>query len=228
MATIVFASSKGGVAKTTSAHALATMLAKQVPVTVIDADPNKPFEAWAKLGDVPENLTIVTKHDGIDLSQDNIMEAIEAAEATSAFTIVDLEGSRSTAVSFAINLADLVITPMSASQLEASEAIKVLSMVRRNGRSLNREIPFRILFTRTPAAIRTRGMDAIQAQLAAAGITTFETHLHDREAFRAVFIHGGTLDSPALADAITNVAKARENQRAFAQEVVAVLKEIGQ
>lgn len=228
MATIVFASSKGGVAKTTSAHTLATMLAKQVKVTVIDADPNKPFAAWAKLGDVPENLSIVTNHDGEALSQENIMEAIEAAEQSSAFTIVDLEGSGSTTVAFAINQADLVITPMAASQLEAAEAMKALAMVKRARKTTRREIPFRILFTRTPAAIRTRGMGDIQGQLSGAGIEMFETHLHDREAFRAVFTHGGTLDSPELALAVSNIAKARANAKAFAQEVVNVLREVGQ
>ncbi len=49
MPTIVFASSKGGVGKTTSALALAFVLAKAgAPTTLIDADPNAPLTRWAE------------------------------------------------------------------------------------------------------------------------------------------------------------------------------------
>ena len=50
MPTIVFASPKGGVGKSTAAVLLATELASHGgSVTMIDADPNKPLSQWAKL-----------------------------------------------------------------------------------------------------------------------------------------------------------------------------------
>ena len=54
MPTIVFASPKGGVGKSTSAVLLATELARKgAAVTIIDADPNKPVSDWAKRAGPP-------------------------------------------------------------------------------------------------------------------------------------------------------------------------------
>jgi chromosome partitioning protein len=60
MPTIVFASPKGGVGKSTAAVLLATELASHGgSVTVIDADPNRPLSQWAALPGKPDNLTVV-------------------------------------------------------------------------------------------------------------------------------------------------------------------------
>jgi chromosome partitioning protein len=49
MPAIVFATSKDGAGKSTTAVLLATERAGQgAPVTLIDADPNKPPSQWAK------------------------------------------------------------------------------------------------------------------------------------------------------------------------------------
>ena len=49
MPTIVFASPKGGVGKSTAAVLLATELASHGgSVTMIDADPNRPLSQWAR------------------------------------------------------------------------------------------------------------------------------------------------------------------------------------
>ena len=60
MPTIVFASPKGGVGKSTSAVVLATELARRgAGVTVIDADPNRPVSQWARRPACPESLTVL-------------------------------------------------------------------------------------------------------------------------------------------------------------------------
>jgi hypothetical protein len=62
MATIVFASPKGGAGKSTSAVLLATELASRgATVTVIDADPNKPLSQWPKRPGKPETWHKPTK-----------------------------------------------------------------------------------------------------------------------------------------------------------------------
>src|SRR5262245_8622765 len=104
MPVIVFASPKGGAGKSTSAVILGTELAlKGASVTIIDADPNKPVSQWAAREGRPENLTVIS-----EVSQDSIVDKIEKASETSAFVIVDLEGTASTIVSDAISFADLV------------------------------------------------------------------------------------------------------------------------
>jgi chromosome partitioning protein len=103
MPTIVFASPKGGVAKTTSAVLLATELAAHgATVTIIDADPNKPLSGWAKRPGKPETLTVLD-----DVTEDTIIDAIDAAAADSGFVIVDLPGAASMMIGYAISRADL-------------------------------------------------------------------------------------------------------------------------
>jgi len=120
MATVVFASSKGGVGKSTSALLLATTLAQQAPVTLIDADPNNPLASWAMLPGKPEQLTVVSRHNGERITRSTIMNVIQDASQRDPFVIVDLEGTASSLSGYAIALADLVIAPLAASQVEAS------------------------------------------------------------------------------------------------------------
>src|SRR5713101_564427 len=126
MPTIVFASPKGGAGKSTSAVLLATELAlKGAPVTVIDADPNKPVSQWAGREGRPENLTVIS-----EISEKTIIDEIETASRQSTFVIVDLEGTASMMVAYAISRADLVVIPTQGSQLDASEAAKAVKLIR--------------------------------------------------------------------------------------------------
>lgn len=218
MPTISFISPKGGVGKTTSTVVLATQLARRAPVTVIDADPNRPVEAWARLPGRPAAITVVS-----DVHQDNILDRIDEAAAATPFVLVDCEGTASLTVAYAIGASDLVIVPTQASQLDARQAGRALKLIRDQGRQARREILHRVLFTRSSAAIRTKNLAAIQAELAAAGVPAFETHLHEREAFRALFAFGVALED-MTADQVSNAAKAIENARCYAAEVVSLLK----
>src|ERR1700722_8306345 len=102
MPTIVFVSSKGGAGKTTSAFLLATALAKLYDVTVIDADPNHPIKTWASGGNTPSRMSIVSNVD-----EETIIERIEDAAEQTTFVVVDLEGTASKIVVYAISQADL-------------------------------------------------------------------------------------------------------------------------
>src|SRR3954464_17272 len=219
MPTIIFASPKGGAGKSTSAVLLATELAERgTTVTVIDADPNKPVSAWAKRPGKPESLTVIA-----DVTEDSIIDIIEDAATKSAFVIVDLEGTASMMVGYAISRADLTIIPTQGSQLDAAEAVKAIKLVRRQERAFNRTIPLAVLFTRTSAAIRPRSLQSIEAELLANKVPMFATQIHERDAYRAIFSFGGTL-SKLDPSQVANIQAAASNARAFAAEVVALLK----
>jgi chromosome partitioning protein len=219
MPTIVFASPKGGAGKSTSAVLLATELAERgTTVTIIDADPNKPVSAWAKRPGKPESLTVVA-----DVTEDSIIDVIEDAATKSAFVIVDLEGTASMMVGYAISRADLTIIPTQGSQLDAAEAVKAIKLVRRQERAFNRTIPLAVLFTRTSAAIRPRLLQSIEAELLANKVPMFDTQIHERDAYRAIFSFGGTL-SKLDSSQVSNIKAAASNARAFTAEVVALLK----
>ncbi|MGM9026977.1 hypothetical protein ACTFC5_05785, partial [Campylobacter jejuni] len=70
--------------------------------TVIDADPNRPFQSWERGGNAPTNLKIVA-----DVDEENIIDKIEDAAENPPFVIVDLEGTASKIVVLAVSQADL-------------------------------------------------------------------------------------------------------------------------
>ena len=220
MPTIVFASPKGGAGKSTSAVLLATELAMQrASVTIIDADPNKPVSRWAKRPGKPENLTVVG-----DVREDTIIDAIEAAATRTSFVIVDLEGTASMMVGYAMSRADLVIVPSQGSELDAVEAVKAVRLIHGQEKAFKRPIPFAVLLTRVGAAVVTRDLRDIRAQLAQASLPVFETQIVERAAYRAIFSFGGTLHT-LDPQQVSNIKPAIMNARAFVAEVVALLQQ---
>lgn len=215
MPTIVFACPKGGAGKSTSAVLLATELTRKgATVNILDADPNKPVSYWAKRGGGPEKLTVIA-----DISESSILDAIDDAARSSTFVVVDLEGTASMTVAYAISRADLVIIPTQGSQLDAAEA----TLIKQQEKAFNKTIPYAILFTRTSPTIRPRTLKHIQEEFRKYGVHAFETQIHEREAYRALFSFGGTLGS-LRPDQVTNLEAAVSNARSFAAEVIALLR----
>jgi chromosome partitioning protein len=116
MPTIVVASPKGGVGKSTTANILMTCLARRgASVSGIDADRNRPQVKWALRAGIrilPErsshhpktllNLTMIE-----ETGEESLIKTIQAAAARTQFVIVDLEGVASQAATFAISQADM-------------------------------------------------------------------------------------------------------------------------
>lgn len=220
MPTIVFASPKGGTGKSTSAVVLATELAvRGAEVTILDADPNRPVSQWARRSGCPQSLKVLA-----DISEDTVIDTIEEAARRSAFVIVDLEGTASMTVAYAISRADLVVIPTQGSQLDAAEAAKAVKLIRQQEKAFARQIPYAVLFTRTSTAIRPRTLQHIREEFSTHEVPAFETQMHEREAFRAIFSFGGTLESLDPAQ-VSNLPAAAANARAFAGEVVAMLRQ---
>jgi len=143
---------------------LATELAGQgASFTIIDADPNKQVSRWAKRPGKPIGLAVVD-----DVSENAILDQIDQAAMRSAFVVVDLEGTRSLMVGYAISRADLVIVPTQGSLLDATEAANAIRLVRDQEKASGRTIPTAVLFTRTSAALKPRSLRAIADELAQA------------------------------------------------------------
>lgn len=220
MPTIAFVSPKGGAGKTTSAFLLATALTTFQEVTIIDADPNHPIQNWAKGGNTPPGLTIIS-----DADEDTIIERIEDAAAKTPYVIVDLEGTASTTVVYAVSQADFVVIPTQGSQLDANEASRAIRVVRQSQKisKTRTATPFAVLLTRSNPSVRTRTQTHIQRGLIEAGIPVFETELNERDAFRAVFSFQQTLDGLNPAD-VANLEKAKINVFEFVKEVLERLR----
>jgi chromosome partitioning protein len=217
MPTIAFASSKGGAGKSTSALLLASELAgRGGSVTLIDADPNQPISQWSKLPGLPSKLIVLA------VTEDTLLDAVDAAALKTQFVIVDLEGTANLMVAQAMSRADLVIIPTKGSKLDAVEAIKVIKFLKQQERAYKKAIPYAVLFTQTNPAVRPRTLTSLEQDLLQQGVPLFGTPLHDRDAFRAIFSFGGALSglNPA---AVGGVPAALNNARQFVAEAVAML-----
>ena len=219
MPTIVFASPKGGTGKSTSAVILASEFARTASeVVILDADPNRPVSKWARLDGRPHNLSVTA-----DVTEATIIDEIEAWADRVPFVVVDLEGTASLTVAYAISRADLVIIPVQGSQLDASEAAKAIRLIRQQEKAFGRRISYAVLFTRTSTVIRPRLLQHIREELRAANVPTLTAQMHEREAFRAIFSFGGTVETLRPTQ-VSNLAAASANARAFATEVAVMLR----
>src|SRR6266478_828476 len=138
MPTIVVASPKGGVGKSTTANVLMTCLARRgASVTGIDADRNRPQVKWAIRAGVrtpsdprqPGPTVLPTLTIIEETEEESLIKTIQTAAGRTQFVIVDLEGVASQAATFAISQADMVVIPCGPSYLDAVEAAAVLRVI---------------------------------------------------------------------------------------------------
>ena len=216
MQVITFASSKGGAGKTTSAIILATTLAQDHRVVLIDADPAGRTMSWANKAPLPGNLTVEASR-----GEKYIHGEIDRAKENADYVIMDLEGAATRLNAYAMGESDLVIVPMGDEQPDAEGAIETLAQLALEARNMRREIPVRILFARTQSAVKSRLARSLNAQVRNK-IGSFTIELRNRTAFSSLHNLGGTLYDMNTQD-VTGVAKAIGNAELFVEELKEVL-----
>lgn len=211
MPTIVVASPKGGAGKSTAAVLLGTELAHAgAQVTFLDCDPNGSLTLWAERKALPPRIKVLS-----NIAESDIIKSIRAHDQDGGVVIVDLEGVASRLVSRAISQADLVITPMRATTLDATIGIRALGLIAEEEEALGRSIPHAVVFTMT-RAIRSKQHTGIETSLKGQGVDVITPPLMERAAFSALFEFGGDLRSmPAQG----RMEGALDNASAFAQAV---------
>ncbi len=211
MPTIVIASPKGGAGKSTTAIIVGTELAHAgAEVLLIDCDPNGSLSLWAGRSPLPERVSIL---DGIGESE--IVRTIKQHDQDGRIVIVDLEGVASRLVSRAISQADLVVTPMRATTLDATVGVRALALIAEEEEALDRKIPHSVVFTMTKA-IKSKQHSGITESLIGQGVDLIDPPLMERAAFSAIFEFGGDLRSMPPQG---NMDAAIENARKFAQAI---------
>ena len=218
MPVVVVANPKGGAGKSTTALVLAQTLARMgASVTLVDADPNRPIVDW-RSGASAVALNVIG-----DVTEGSIIRVIREHRAKHQFVFVDLEGTASRLVSRAITQADLVLIPLQASGVDARQASRAVELIREEEEALGgREIPFRVLLTRTNPAISTRIEKEIVGALANAGLPLLRTHLNERQAFKAMFVRRLAL-SELDPGQVNGLPEALRNADRLADELVDVL-----
>lgn len=219
---ISIANPKGGSGKSTSSLVLGTTIAGQgASVAIIDADPNQPLKRWST-GDSKNPVDIIG-----NVSETQIIDVIDDEASRNQFVFVDLEGTASRMVSRAFSRSDLIVIPLQASAVDASQAARAIMLVKEEEKVLRRHIPHRLLFTRTSPQIKTRNEKLIVSELDSNGVPTFQNHLNQRVAYQSMFTY--QLDLLELDPALVNGLKAaQENAEALALELINVIKTEGQ
>lgn len=211
MPTIVIASPKGGAGKSTTAIILGTELAHAgAEVVMIDCDPNASLTLWADRASLPARMSVLS-----GVGESEIVRTIKQHDQDGRIVIVDLEGVASRLVSRAISQADLVVTPMRATTLDATIGVRALALIAEEEEALDRKIPHAVVFTMTKA-IKSKQHSGIAGSLAEQGVDIIDPPLMERSAFSALFEFGGDLHSMPVQG---NMDAAIDNASAFAQAV---------
>lgn len=219
MKVISFVSSKGGAGKTTSAVLLAGELAiSGAKVTLIDADPNRPIDIWSKKRPVHPNIHVL-----VDDSDETILTTISDASVKSDFVIVDVEGTATTRIGYAVAKSHLVLIPLQKSVMDADEAAKSVRLINNIISISNRDIPYRLFFTRVPSTIREKTARNIEQQINT--VPTLPVSIIERAAYRTIFDIGGILDDLEASD-VGGLKSAKKNAYEFSNSIIDVLKEI--
>jgi chromosome partitioning protein len=218
MPVIVTANPKGGAGKSTVTLVLAQTLAHLgATVTVIDADPNRPIVDW-RTGNSTLPINVIG-----DATESTIIRLIRDERARQQFVFVDLEGTASRLVSRAITQADLVLIPLQASGVDARQASRAVALIHEEEEALgDRRIPFRVLLTRTSPIIATKIEKEIVGALTSAELPLMKARLHERQAFKAIFVRRLALHELDPAQ-VNGLPEALTNVRELADELVDVV-----
>lgn len=224
--TIVFASPKGGVGKTTSCLLLAQVLAGAGRiVSIVDADKRHRCDKWINDAQGNRYPAIPPRIEVENAGDDDVQEKIESAASRANYVLVDLQGAADLTAYQGIQMADFVVVPSKASDMDIEEAGAIIKLIFRHEKAMQKlghkdyRLPFGVLFTQTNAAVRSRTTKFIKASLVEARVPMFETELHERDAFRAFYSFHTPLGLLSEKDA-PNLQKAIENAERFAQELL--------
>lgn len=184
---ITFASSKGGVGKSTSCACLAGAFAAQgQSVHIVDLDGNHTVSRWfTATGATPERITVTTPNPN-DLSE-HLKEI--AADTKPDHILIDLAGSFEQAMTPAIARANLTIIPAAPTEADLFEAARVARHVQGIFEAFDREPLYRLLLTQVqPLASHTQA-HAIR-EVARLQLPCFSAMLTHRAAYQEIGFSG--------------------------------------
>ncbi len=214
MPVITLANTKGGAGKTTAALILATELARHgARVTILDADPQHWISHWMDISGAVRNIQVISH-----VTMASIQGHIRENRHNTDYFIVDLAGARNTLMATAIGLSDHVLIPIQGCAMDAKGGAQVLELLGHLEEKAGIRIPHSVVLTRVNSLVTTRALQVVKELLAERRVTVLDTPIIERSAFRDIFDCGGTLQTMD-ASRVSNLDKARDNARTFADEV---------
>ncbi len=182
---VSFASSKGGVGKSTTCAAIGARLAQRgEQVLIIDLDQNRTLERWGRKAKIPGLTVRAIERDAFT---QEFRDTVTTGDVD--HILIDLAGAREATVLKAIARSDLVVIPAQASEPDLREALVVVSDIRDVAEEKGAPIPYRLLLTKMPS-LRTRVTDFAYQELARLGLPIFRTIMVERVAYKEMFLTG--------------------------------------
>ncbi|PHP64962.1 hypothetical protein CSC94_21760 [Zhengella mangrovi] len=182
---ISFASSKGGVGKSTCCAAIAAKLAQDgARVLVLDLDLNQTVARWGR------KSTLASL----------VVEAIEPDAFTQTFRektgggdfdhiLIDLAGTREATMLKAMARSDLVIIPAQASEPDLREALVIVDDIKDVIEAGADKVRYRVLLTKL-FPLPTRVTLFAHREIKRHGLPTFKAGLVERAIYREMFLTG--------------------------------------
>lgn len=186
---ISFASTKGGVGKSTIALVLATYFAKHLPkngkefsVACIDSDPNQTLDTALKLVNFPEIWQATA-------DAQTLLPILKEAAEKADLILIDLEGSANQAMLYAAGKSNLVIIPAQPSAFDVREAKKTFAVVRQAADLVGREIQVSVVLSRTPV-LKQRVAEHSKNQFVKSDLPMLDVELMQRTIFQQMSYSG--------------------------------------
>ncbi|SMH41917.1 ParA family protein [Azospirillum agricola] len=193
-----FASTKGGVGKTSLVMSLASDLRRRGrSVLLLDCDPNRHLAEWAHR----RNDSGVVAID--EITEANVRQTVQAHAPSYDHTLIDLAGFGNLTMLYAFSVSDVVLIPTQQSYMDIKETVRTYKVVSDSVGVLRHTPSCSIVIVRTQAAIQSRVDRHARGLLAEQGVPVFSTQLIERSLVKEMTYTGhgpGEIDPGSNAD----------------------------
>lgn len=170
-----FASTKGGVGKTSLVMSLTSDLRRQgKSVLLLDCDPNRHLAEWTVRRGDPGVVAME------EITEANVRQAVQTHAPDYDYTLIDLAGFGNLTMLYAFSVSDVVLIPTQQSYMDVKETVRTYKVVADSLGVLRHTPSCGIVIVRTQAAIQSRVDRHAHGLLAEQGVPVFATQLIER------------------------------------------------
>lgn len=204
MKVISFLNPKGGSGKTTSVINIATCIARNNKVAVVDTDPQQSLANWNRAEKANFDVFTVTSEKDVYTIRKELKDY--------PYVIIDGAGALSVITAAAVMVSDLVIIPVTPSPLDFSASGAVISVL--EAQAYNRPVECRYLITRKIE--QAKMLSVLRESIAATGLAPLKTALTQRQSYVKSVLDGETVFD-------TNDGAAKGEVEVLAAEIVRIV-----
>jgi len=221
---ITFASSKGGVGKSTACICFAGALAaRQEQVLILDLDENNTATRWTKTAQkrnikVP-NVSVEAVDPG---TFPGYIKELAASPERPSHILIDVAGAFETAMLMALNRSHLAIIPAQPSEPDVYEAQRVIQLIDNLNDMRPQPLPYRLLMTLFDPLNPPPQPNVID-QIRKKGIPRLDGVMTRRTPYKEIFLTGSTPHSDQTKrQSVTKACRELEGLMAEIDEVVSL------